>query len=148
MTATEGTLTTVNQLCHLVKMEIVATDPFPNARINYVFNPCLHLEHMKMESAYMKDEWLTDINRCQRLQHIDISFCSRLTDRTVKCIADGCAELQFLDIPFCTNMTDGIIKALGSLKHILELRVGHWLAYGRLRSIPPLIPSLCILRCD
>jgi len=86
-------------------------------------------------------------NKCPRLKHIDISYCSLLTDRTVKYITDGCTELQFLDIFYCTNMTDGIINTIRSLKHILVLWIGHWSGFERLSFIPLSLPGLNMLRC-
>jgi len=142
-----GSFTAGNEMLRLVKLEVVITDPFPNSSIGGLFDKCPNLQHIKLQFEFLKDECFMHINKCPRLKHIDISFCSLLTDRTVKYIADGCAELQFLDISYCTNMTDGIINTIRSLKHILELRIGHWSGFERLRSIPLSLPGLCILRC-
>jgi len=79
-----GSITAGNEMLRSVKLEVVITDPFPNPSIGGLFNNCPNLQHIKLQFEFLKDESFMHVNKCLLLKHIDMSFCSLLTDRTVK----------------------------------------------------------------
>jgi hypothetical protein len=85
-------------LPHLLKLEIVTWQPFPNSFISFTFNICQNLQHIKLQTIGLRDECFITMTRCQRLEHNDISYNFLLTDLAVKHIAEKCPELQFLDV--------------------------------------------------
>jgi hypothetical protein len=131
---------------HLVKLEIVSSFSSTNSSTRLMMSLCPNLQYLKIQTAALNDECFTDMDKCQRLKHIDISSNYLLTDDTVKYIANGCAELEFLDVSSCTAMTERIISILKPLKRIQELRLDHQkLSVQRFRSIPAQLPSVRIL---
>ena len=42
---------------------------------------------------------------CPKLQRLDLSSCSEITDLSLKALADGCRALTHLNIAWCENIT-------------------------------------------
>jgi hypothetical protein len=111
------------EMRRLVKLEIVTKGSIANSSIKCFFHFSPNLQHVKLQTKDLTDEYFITIDRCQRLKYIDISFDVLPTDLSVKYIADGCAELQFVDVSYWYWMIENILNILSSLKQIRELRI-------------------------
>ncbi|KAL6093673.1 hypothetical protein STEG23_015927, partial [Scotinomys teguina] len=55
------------------------------------------------------------------LEHLDVSYCSQMTDDIIKTVAIFCTRITSLNIAGCPKITDGGVETLSAKCHYLHI---------------------------
>merc|ERR1711871_913289 len=50
--------------------------------------------------------------RCEQLQHLELGYCSNITDASIQAVAEGCHQLQHLNLCGCSCITDAGVQVV------------------------------------
>ena len=107
-----------------------------------VVNSGACLETLSLSKIY----GITDVSgveiarRCKKLQALDLLGCWRVSDRTVKALAESCLTLQQLSIRENTNVTEASLAPLRRRKVVIDVPAPPASGFGGGPRLPPMHP--------
>lgn len=68
---------------------------------------CPHLQRIELRDCdSVTDDYLRHLSRCPSLQYVDVSRCSRITDDGIALLVKHACALNHLDISWCPLLTE------------------------------------------
>ncbi|ETV87687.1 hypothetical protein H257_01174 [Aphanomyces astaci] len=118
---------------YLIELDLSSCPQLTDTGIVYLAEHCVALERLSLASIKAQfNERITDLallscgEHCPRLQLVNVSGCTFVSDIGVRWLAEGCPALTSLDMTHCLKLTDVAMRALGSLTpHLQTLYLGH-----------------------
>lgn len=130
--------TSLNRIAyHLKNLEVLELGGccnLTNASLSAIAIKLKKLKRLNLRSCWQ----ITDQGICQlaglnkeklvgdeplALEYLGLQDCQRLTDESMKYIADGLLTIQSINLSFCVSVTDGGLKSLASMPNLKELNL-------------------------
>ncbi|KAJ9586610.1 hypothetical protein L9F63_019803 [Diploptera punctata] len=109
----------------IVELDLSHNFSIQDSDFNIVLKNFPNIKHLNLSSSHMlSDEGLYNISHCGYLEHLNISMCNKMTDKSTYYVSKGCAKLKHLNISSCNNMTDEAILHLLMCKNLQVLKLG------------------------
>ena len=109
---TSGTFTTLTRNnSNLETLNLNIKDSH-NISLGDLVQKCPNLKSLNIGIRRMSDEGINDLVHAKKLQCLELSWLSQLTDRTLQNIAKNCVQLRELNLICCEGVKDEGIRAI------------------------------------
>jgi hypothetical protein len=93
-------------LSKLIELDICYCDGFDATALTGILTNCHELKSLVFRGHDISDDGFQHIGTCKSLEHLDISFNSSLTDKSMEYVGAGCPNLKHLNIGSCSGLTN------------------------------------------
>lgn len=119
-----------NKCKALIEVDVHNCPNLTDRSLETVFLNLSQLRELRIsQNANISDNVLNNLNEntvLERLRILDLSACSRITDRLVEKITLAAPRLRNVVLSKCSNLTDSSLKALATLgKNLHYIHLGH-----------------------
>ncbi|VDD80607.1 unnamed protein product [Mesocestoides corti] len=117
----------LTELCRLIEvLDLSECQHLTDETCKYLGQNCPELQQLSLASCpYIGDEGLRKLSACDRLTHLDVSWCA-VGDEGLAAIAQGCPGLKELKVMGCHDVTSrGVGHIASRTNRLLLLNLSH-----------------------
>ena len=109
-------------LSKLIKLDICECSGLDDTAVTGILMNCPQLKSLSFGGQDISDDGFQHIGNCKNLEHLTVSYCSSLTDKSMEYVGAGCPRLKHLDIGNCAGLTNKsteyVCKGCQKLKYL------------------------------